>query len=225
MKQHEILKKYLLGLTKGLSNNLLVVGRAGIGKTELTLKTLQELNLIEGQHYLYLPNYITPKALVEKLEEVNELQPPKLLVIDDGEDTLRNVQSIGVLKGAMWVAGNQRKVSWITAREKKEFNFTGKIIFLLNRFNKKNSLLNALKDRSLYFEIDLSPADIKTLIMERAKEPYHNTSYEQRVKVATFLTQQNNPEMSLRAFPHALNLMILSPNHWQELILETLNKK
>lgn len=225
MNSHQILKRYLEALTKGLSNNLMVVGKAGIGKTELVLNTLQELGLKEGQNYLYSPNFITPKALVRRLEEVNGLNDPKLLIMDDSEDTLRNLQSVGVLKGAMWQTPNgQRKVSWLTSREKTEFNFIGKIIFLLNSFNKKNPLLSALKDRSLYFEMKLSQNDIKELILARAKQPYFNTSYEQRLKVAQFLAQQPN-EMSLRTYPHALNLMILSPNSYQYLIVEMLNNK
>ncbi|MCD5384856.1 MAG: ATP-binding protein [Candidatus Pacebacteria bacterium] len=225
MNQHIILKKYITGLVKGLSDNLLVVGRAGTGKTELMLRTLKEMNLNEKEHYLYIPNYITPRALVDKLEEVNKLKSPRVFVIDDGEDTLRNIQSVGVLKGAMWRAGGRKRVSWLTSRGKKEFDFMGKIIFLLNKFDKKNALLNSLKDRSLYFEISLSPQDIKTLIVERAKEPYHTTSYEQRIKVANFLVQQSNPNISLRAFPHALNLMLLSPHHWKVLTQEIIKNK
>jgi hypothetical protein len=226
MKQHEILKKYLTGLTSGLSNNLMVVGKAGIGKTELVMTTLQELGLEEGQNYLYSPNFITPKALVSRLEQVNGLDHPKMLIMDDSEDTLRNLQSVGVLKGAMWSMPNgERRVSWITSRERHEFNFTGKIVFLLNYFNKKNSLMNAIKDRSLYFEINLSQEDIKKLILERAKKPYQQTSYEQRLKVAQYLAGQNNPDMSLRAYPHALNMLIISPNHWQTLVGELLNNK
>ena len=225
-KQHRILENYIKGVVNGLSDNLIVIGQPGIGKTEITFNILQKFNLIEKQHYLYIQNYITPKALVEKLEEVNNLQAPKILIIDDGEDTLRNTQSIGVLKGAMWIAGNQRRVNWITTREKVEFDFTGKIIFLLNQFNKKNAPLNALKDRSLYFEMSLSPNEIKNLIIEKAKKSYHNTSYHQRMKVVNFLSQYtNNPNMSLRTYPQALNLMILSPSHWRELTLRMLTNK
>jgi len=145
LKQHEVLKRFIEVLIEGNNHSLIVVSPAGYGKTETTLKFLKEKGLIEDKHFKYVPNYITPKGLVDELEEVIQLAKPQLLVLDDVEDTLRNIRSVGVLKGALWATPEgKRKVSWITSREKREFNFTGKIIFLLNYFNYESSIMNAL---------------------------------------------------------------------------------
>ena len=228
LKPHEIMKKYLIGICKGYSNSLVVCSPAGYGKTELTLSTLKELGLEENEHYKYISNYITPVELYLLLEEVNQLKEPRILVLDDVEDTLTNQRSIGLLKGALWASGGKRIVGWRSGSyriKNKEIEFEGKVIMLLNQFNSKNPLLNALKDRSFYYEIKLEPFEIIELIKERAKLPYLNSSYIQRRKVVELLEKLKQNDLTLRSYPQAMNLFLLAPNHYQELIQEMFNKK
>lgn len=227
MTQHEILKKYILGLSKGLENSLVVVSPAGLGKTETTMKTLEELGYQENTHFKYIQNYITPLELFLLLQEVNKLQEPRILVIDDGEDTLSNPRAVGLLRGALWGFGGQRKVGWRSGTYKikeKEFNFTGKIIFLLNKLNTKNPVVNALKDRSLFFELHLTISDMFSLIRQRAELPYQDIPINKRKEIAEFLigVGKNSNNISLRALPRAFNLFLLSPNHYKELIFQIL---
>jgi len=223
MRQHQILKKYIQGLSQGLNTSLIVVSPAGFGKTETTLKALEELNYQEGRNYLYVANYITPRALVELLERVNGLEEPRILILDDCDDTLRNLQAVGVLKSALWEAGGKRKVYWITTREKKEFEFQGRIIFLLNQM-RKSAVIQALKDRSLYFEMDLSLQDLFELMRERAELPYQNIPLNKRREIANFLAKvgSQSQNISLRTLEKAYNLYLLSPNHYQQLIYKIL---
>src|SRR3990167_4551441 len=188
MNQHEILQRYINGLIKGYANSLIIVSSAGQGKSETTINALHEANLRKDIDYFYLANYLTPKALVEVLEATNKLSDPKILVIDEAEEILNQPEAIGVLKSALWEVDGERKVFWITSRERKEFQFNGKIIFILNQINKKSPIVNALLDRSIFFEFSLNNQEIKNLIRERAKQPYFNTSYQQRMKVVEFLT-------------------------------------
>lgn len=225
MNQHEIITKYITGLSKDLATSLIVVSRAGLGKTETTLNVLKKKGCVEGQHYLYRNNYITPKALVHELEEVNSLKEPKILVLDDIEDTLKNLQAIGVLKGALWGMPNgERRVSWITTKERIEFNFTGKIIFLLNVFKKENPLIEALRDRGFYYNFDLNNQEIIELIDQRSNLRYHNIPQHQRKKIVDYLRKISNgsSKITLRLLPKAYNLYLLSPNHFKRLILELL---
>jgi len=224
MKQHEILQKFIIGLNKGLATSLVVVSPAGTGKTEVTMKTLQELGLVEHQNFLYIPNYITPKALVQELLRVNELKEPRILILDDAEDTLKNLQSIGILKGALWQVGNQRRVSWITSRQRIEFDFQGRIIFLLNKLSKDNQLVNAFIDRGLFYAMEFKNWELLELMKERLKMPYHNLNYFQRQKIFQIIAKNGltSEKLSLRILPQAFNLFILSPNHFQELVLKLL---
>lgn len=228
MNQHQILKKYITGLNEGLATSLICVSPAGYGKTELTLKTMEELGLVEDRNYLYYSNYLTPLTLFQVLDDINHLEDPKILILDDVESTLQDKKIVGLLKSALWETPNgERKVCWLSNThliKAQTFNFTGRIIFLLNEINKKSAIVNALKDRSLFYEMELTKQEITNLILERVKQPYFNTSYQQRIKVAEFITQNGN-NITLRTFPHALNLMLLSPNHWQELTLKLLTNK
>ncbi len=223
MKIHEILKKYILGLDKNLANSLIVISPAGRGKTSTTLETLKELNYQEGTHFLYISNYITPIELYLLLEKVNNLQNPRILIIDDGEDSLSNPRAIGLLKGALFASGSERKVSWHSQTyriKNKEFIFNGKIIFLLNQINNKSPLINALKDRSLVLDLEMSQEELFVLMEERAEHPepiYQKIPLQKRREIISYIKKvgKNSQKISLRTLSKVFNLFILSPSHWQ----------
>ena len=227
LKQHQILRKYIEGLVQSYSNSLVVVSPAGYGKTETTLETLKELGLTEGEHYKYISNYITPVELYLLLEEVNQLKEPRILVLDDVEDTLTNQRSIGLLKGALWASGGKRIVGWRSGSyriKNKEIEFTGRIIFLLNQINKKSAIVRALIDRGLFFEMKLTLQDMFELMRQRAELPYLDIPFNKRLEIINFLAKVggNKQNISLRLLPKAFQLYKLSPNHYQHLVMELL---
>jgi len=227
LKQHQILRKYIEGIVQGYSNSLIITSPAGYGKTETTLSTLRELGLEEGEHYKYISNYITPVELYLLLEEVNQLKEPRILVLDDVEDTLTSQRSIGLLKGALWASGGKRIVGWRSGTyriKNKEIEFTGRIIFLLNQINKKSAIVRALIDRGLFFEMKLTLQDMLELMRQRAELPYLDIPYNKRIEIVQFLQRSanNNLNITLRLLPKAYNLFLLSPNHWQKLVFELL---
>jgi len=227
LKPHEIMKKYLIGICKGYSNSLVVCSPAGYGKTELTLSTLKELGLEENEHYKYISNYITPVELYLLLEEVNQLKEPRILVLDDVEDTLTNQRSIGLLKGALWSSGGKRIVGWRSGSyriKNKEIEFTGRIIFLLNQINKKSAIVRALIDRGLFFEMKLTLQDMFELMRQRAELPYLDIPYNKRKEIVQFLSKVggSSQNITLRLLPKAFQLYKLSPNHYQHLVMELL---
>ena len=225
MKKHYLLGKYIEGLIKGYANSLIVESSAGLGKSETTINALKRAGLKKDEHYIYITNYLTPKALVGLLEATNKLSSPRILVIDEAEHAFGDLDIVGILKSALWEVGGERKVYWITSKEHIEFNFNGKIIFILNKINKKSEVVNAVIDRSLFYKISFTEQEIKELIIERAKQPYLATSYQQRMRVATFLSKTSTGKLTLRTFPKVLNLMLLSPNHWEELSSTLLENK
>ncbi len=161
MKKHDILKKYIIGLSKGYSNSLICISKAGLGKTETTMNALKELGYMENKHYIYVSNYITPIELYKLLQEVNNLQ------------SLRDFKAVGILKGALWPINGRRRVCWVSGTHKikeQTFDFTGSIIFLLNEFKKKNALLNAVADRGFYYDFNLSTKEMLDLMVKRAEE-------------------------------------------------------
>jgi len=221
MKQQKILKNLITALTT--SNNyhsLLVIGKAGIGKTTTTLNTLKELNLKEGQHYIYWNNYITGLEFYKLLMNTNELENPKLLVLDDIEETLKNQRILGLLKGALWQAGGRRQVSWLSGTSKikeSHFNFQGKIIFILNYLQLQNHFIKALIDRSFFFEMKISKPELLEMMKNEIKKPQYQLSQKQKAKLIEYLEGIDEERLSLRTLQQLYNIYLLSPSHWQEI--------
>ena len=222
MNQHEVIKKYIEGLTQDLATSLLIVGKTGTGKTELTIETLKKMGYQQGIHYRYVSNYISPVELFNLLRVVNDLQPPKLLILDDLENTLQSSRAVGLLRTALWEVDGQRKVNWFSNTylvKEREFKFEGKIIFLLNHLNLKSAIVKALKDRALYLELDLSLNEMLELMSKRAEMPYRNIPTEKRREIFQFIKRsaKNGDKITLRTLPKIFNLFLLSPNHYKVL--------
>jgi len=228
LKQHDILRKFVLGVKMELSNSLIVIGEAGTGKTETILNSLKELKLKEDEHYKFINNYSSPLELYNIVKSVNDLKSPKILVIDDGEEILNSSRSVGILRSALWsTPDGKRKVCWHSTSPKIEsqvFEFTGRIIFLVNKLNLKNSLIKALVSRGLFYHIELSNKELIELIRERSKEKYKDLTFGQRKSIVNYIEKisKHSDKLTLRTLTQAYNLFILSPNHWQELLSKTL---
>ena len=222
----EITQKYISGIIKGYSNSLILLGRAGLSKTEIVLKTIKEANLKEYEHFLYLTNYSTPLQFFKILQKVNELESPKLLILDDYEFSLKNLQLVGLLRSALWQGVNgQRKVCWYSTSSKvkdQEFIFDGRIILILNKFNGENPILRALADRGFFYEFNLTNREILEMLKERTKEPYKKLSLKQRFDIFNFIAKNTlgSKYLSLRTLEKGYNLFLLSPNHYQQLLLK-----
>lgn len=224
MRKHELLKKFITGLAKGHANSLIVLSKAGCGKTATTFATMDELGYVEGEHYLYLSNYATPLSFYELLQDVNNLKEPKLLILDDVEEILKNQRIVSMLKGGLWEANGKRRVCWLSTSNRgiiPEFDFEGRIIFLLNSLNEKNASVFAFKDRGFYFEINLNKDEMLELMDERVKKEYKNIPFVKRREIFEFLKKVGRVEsMTLRLLPKAYNAFLISPHHYKELILE-----
>jgi len=217
MKQHQLLQLYVEVIAKGLTNSLIVQSPAGYGKSETTFKALKMLGLQKGVNYVWESGYLTPKGLLNALRRVNLISSPRILVLDDIEDTLKNLQTIGLLKSALWEIDGTRKVFWQTNREHIEFEFKGRIIFLLNKINENNPIVKALIDRSLYYQMDLTKDEMINLMREKIRE-FNELTYQQQQKIMKFIVKVGGENISLRKLPLAISLFKFSPNHYQELL-------
>lgn len=226
MTQHEILKKFVLGIKKDLANSLLVVGSAGTGKTETVLSGLKELKLTEGEHFKYLNNYSSPLEFYHTLGEMNELKEPRILILDDAEEFINDKRILGILRASLWAGtDNKRIIHWNSPRAKEtSFEFAGKIIFLLNELNLKNSLVCALISRGFYFHFSLTNQEKLELMRKRAEKPYRDLSKKERQRIMNYIEKvgEFSGKLTLRTLPQAFSLYILSPNHYQTLVAEML---
>jgi hypothetical protein len=218
MDNHETLKTFVKGIIQGYATSLFVQSRAGLGKTETVLNALKTHGLAEGVNYRYFANYATPKGIVELLQRVNQLSEPRILVLDDFEESLRSMQAVGVLRSALWEANGRRRIFWQTARERTVFDFTGRIIFLLNRLNLNSPIIQALASRGFYYTMDFSKAEILQMMREKAKVISPEVSYNQKMKLIGMLERLDESKLNLRLLPQAIALYQINPQKVAELI-------
>ena len=155
----ELLKDYIGMTVKGNNHSLIVVGRAGLGKTYSTLNILKELK----KEFVYKSGYTTPLGLYKWMYEHRD----SVLVLDDLEGLLTNESAIALLKTALWDSNGKRLVSYETTSKLMEgvpsvFEFTGSIIILTNELNENNSSesYKALLSRAVNFELKFTHKEI-----------------------------------------------------------------
>ena len=226
LSKHQIIEKFVLGLKKDLANSLLIIGSTGIGKTETTLSSLKKLGLKEKEHFKYLNNYSSPLEFYHTLGKMSELKKPRILVLDDAEEFINDKRILGILRASLWAGtDNKRVVHWNSPRAMEtSFEFTGKIIFLLNELNLKNNLVRALISRGLYYHLELNNQEKIDLMKIKVKEPYKKLSLKERIRIMNYLEEigKLSDKLNLRSLQMAYNLYILSPHHYKTLIAKTL---
>lgn len=220
MEQYEILKKLINALIQSENqHSLLVIGKPGIGKTSTTLATMEQLGFKEGENYLYWNNYITPMEFYNLLQEVNELENPKILILDDIEETLKSQRILGLLKGALWSVGNRRIVSWLSGTSKikeSRIDFKGKIIFILNYLQLQNPFIQAVIDRSFFYEMKLKKCEMIEMMKKEIEKPQYQISRKQKNKILNIIQQIDEKKLSLRTLQQLYNLCLTTPAHFEK---------
>lgn len=223
-----MLREYIKMAVEGNTTSLIVVSRAGLGKTSAVLDALNQAGLVRGQHYLYLSNFITPVEMFNILQQTQEtLEAPKLLVMDDVEMMLKDKKIVGMLRGALWGADGKRVVNYISGTHKIHAqtidDWQGKIIFLLNEYQAENPIMNALKDRGLYYRFDLNNNEVLEIMRTRMlPQEYKGLALEDRQKVFNFLKKANHSQrnnLTLRHLIRGYDCYLFSKDNWQRLLI------
>ncbi len=214
-------------VVKGYSNSLILLSKAGLGKTTLLMNTMKELKLEKDINYIYCNNYITPLQLFRILQDVNVLQEPNILILDDVEMILKDKMILGLFKGALWEAGGKRIVNYNSStpriKDTQIDDFKGKIIFLLNEFLPDNELIKALKDRGLYYELKMNNEEILEFMKkEIIPKEFNGMSLQQRQKVFNYVKEKvyesNYKNLSYRTLIKSFQMYLCNPNHWKSLV-------
>lgn len=224
-KAYKLVYSNLEILKKSDMNCLIILSKAGLGKTTLVMKATKDQNLEQGKHFIYRNSYFTPLSFYQTLAEANDLKSPNLLVLDDTELILSDKNIINLLKSATWNNDGQKRVITYNSnsylvKEIPEIDFKGKIIMLINEIPQDNAMLNAIKDRSLFVELRFSQNEILNLMKEEiVPKPYKDLNQQKRIKVWEYLKKHchKNSDISFRTLIKAYNNYLYSPNNWQEL--------
>jgi hypothetical protein len=153
---------YIKMVINGEMNSLLLTGQAGVGKTFLVTRTLQETGMKRNEDYFKVTGKTTAAGMFMTLYEYNG----KIILFDDCDSVFRDDNAVNVLKGALDTA-KVREISWNSAvplktadkrQVPKKFDFTGKVIFISNLARKKIDA--AIRSRAFMLEIALTKDDM-----------------------------------------------------------------
>ena len=210
MNQAETIKKLITGMTeKHLTYCLIIQGRGGTGKTENVIRAITELKTDAK----YIPNYLTAKGLFNTLQKYNG----KLIILDDCDLTLADKQCLSMLRGATFGLPNGRRiVSWITNNGEQTFDFTGKLICVVNDLPKARSpIMRAFISRSLFYKPELTRDDLIELMQKRLKTLDLPAIVKRSIlELANKITDDN---LNLRIVNQVANLYEVAPRDYLSL--------
>jgi hypothetical protein len=138
--------------------SLVITGSGGLGKTSSVMAALKSASLYEGDGFVLLKGYSTPRGFYEFLYRNNG----RLIVIDDCDSVFDTETGINILKGALDSFDN-RTVCWQsreTSRDDDEdsvprqFEFTGRIIFISNRT--QEDVPQPIRSRSMNIDLTMT---------------------------------------------------------------------
>jgi hypothetical protein len=156
------LETYVDMVVNGDMYALLLTGQAGVGKSFLVTKRLNEKGLKRNQDYFVFKGKMTGAGLYITLYQNNG----KMLIIDDCDSIFKDENGVNTLKGALDTS-KEREITWTSAAPikgpdkepiPKRFDYTGKVIFITNLPKKKIDA--AIRSRAFVLEIALSQDDM-----------------------------------------------------------------
>jgi hypothetical protein len=228
MESLSLIENYIDVLLSSNTHCLVIKGPSGISKTTTVLNKLSSIGLSEGDHYLYVTGYITPLKLFETLAKSRMLDEPRVMIFDDVDSIFTNKTSVALLKSALAEARGKRVVSYESSSrngQARSFEFTGKVILIVNGFVKNNTI-QPLLDRGIFYEIEPDVQELGIYIESNMASMYDRFSDDERSsvwnKVKRFL---DNPNFSLRSLNRAFNFYRHNPENWYALWIKTIKSK
>jgi hypothetical protein len=162
-----VLARMAEGCTTGAIRSMVVSGPAGLGKSFVIEKTLQEWDPSESD-WTIVKGYVRPTGLFKLLYQYRE--KGQVLVFDDADAVFSDETSLNLLKAAC-DSSERRRISYMTEGRlfdedsammlPKGFDFEGTIIFITNydfdamieKGHKLAPHFSALVSRSLYIDL------------------------------------------------------------------------
>lgn len=150
--------------------SLIVTGSGGLGKSFTVFDKLREDGLEDGEDYIVVKGYTTPKSMYRTLYDNRD----RIVIFDDCDSVLTNDSAINLLKSAL-DSTPVRRISWITERSNSDsedslpssFDFVGKVIFISNMT--LGRIPQPLLSRALY--VDVTMTSVEKLERIRAIAP------------------------------------------------------
>ena len=210
------------------SHSLVVNSEPGVGKSYQITEELKRS--CEGV-YKAVEGYLTPMNLVEALHQTKG--EDDVLFLDDVSGIVGDEKGLNVLKSATWTVDEEkgRLITWGSTTAKLEvetpFRFRGSVVMCFNSVP-ENAHFEAVKSRSLYYELDLSRDQKLDIMREIAEKPKSGTTKGERLDVVGWLSSILTAahKVNLRQYEHAIRLYRYAKGKdvdWRELFLDSLS--
>lgn len=219
--------RHLTRMVSGqMANGLVIHGTPGCGKSATVMSALED----EGADIAVYNSHASPMSLYHCLWESNG----KVLVFDDCEGLTRSQACLGLLRSALWSgSGSERLVTYTTTsaqlKAPPSFNFTGRIILILNVVPKNSHCWDAVASRCLTFSLQPSRDELLVLCRRIADRGYKDQLTPEECHQAIDFIEEfsGTRELSLRVLTPAFAAMVYSKTNncrWQDLLESQLTK-
>lgn len=166
VKTYNELRKYIKAFSRKNIGLLIVVSRAGLGKTSITEEELEiEAPLIFNSH-------ITPLSFYQILAERTEEEKDCLIVVDEAEMLFRDAKIKTMLK-ILCDTRKEKVVKYMSTTPllkglPKEIHTEAKIIMLINTLNPSDEDIKAIMSRGHLIKFEPSDNEIMNYLMNSA---------------------------------------------------------
>jgi len=225
-ERFDIMEKSVKMVGLGILPSAVIAGDAGMGKSYCVLDTLSNGCMkIEGEDYVIVKGYMTPKALYRKLWENRD----RTLVFDDTDSILKDTVALNILKAAL-DSYSKRTISWlqegfIPSDLPDSFDFTGSVIFISNL--RSNKLDSALKTRSLMVDVSMELDEKIERMEDIVVDISPNTDIKIKKEVLEFIKKNKDysTALSMRSMLKLIAVREEFPNDWENMALYFLSNE
>lgn len=214
-------RNYVRAVAQEHHNALMVESPPGLGKSYQITKVLT--NELGENGWVKHSGFSSPMEFYETLYEHRD----KVLFLDDIEGLLGNRRALANLKQATWDESGTRTVEWKSSSSKLEapqkFQFNGRIIMCFNDVPDGDPIVESLKSRTLFYDLDFTYEERLGIMAEIAKKDYDGMSLEERTMVLDWLVDHTEPEtkeLNLRTLFKCFELYKFNQNEWQDMAAE-----
>jgi len=218
---YETPNDYIKMVAVGEENGLFLYGDGGWGKSFNVKRELEKNNMKEGEDYVFICGHITPLQFYMKLYSARE----KIIVFDD-VNILENITNLNMLKACL-NENSKNMIHYHTTSKLMEknnippqFEFSGRVIILLNVKPVKNKNLSAVETRILTHHLNFGYKDKISIIFDIAKNDYEGISLEDRIIVANWIkdnTSEATENLSIRLLFKCFNFFKYNKDRWVKL--------
>lgn len=177
--------------------SLILNAPPGLGKTHQIKTTLA--TYFDVENVQYCSGFSSPLELYETLYHNRD----NIIVLDDIEGVASNQRAVSILKAVVDTEGDKNFVEWKSKTSKlsddvqDKFAFTGAIIMCFNHLP-DNGNVDALVDRSIYYEIDFDYWERCEIIAAIAREIEEDgLTQAERLHVAKWIIRESQPHDSI----------------------------